>query len=180
MERRAAGAFLPITALLGYCIVLSSSAIIPTFRNPNRLWRRDLSDEPLSNKQLDPFLSRPSSWNQQLPSITLHDWSLKMLSSDLLPNEPSEDGGRKLILPSATRQLLFGSNDVTRKLLPDNPRITEQRWLPVWPTNEEMEKRNIVVADDAAFREKSKMLTAMERQKWLNSYMQKLLVVNST
>lgn len=41
------------------------------------------------------------------------------------------------------------------------------------------EKRNIVVADDAAFREKSKLLTAMERQKWLNSYMQKLLVVNS-
>uniref|UniRef100_A0A674JSY0 Tuberoinfundibular peptide of 39 residues n=1 Tax=Terrapene triunguis TaxID=2587831 RepID=A0A674JSY0_9SAUR len=39
-------------------------------------------------------------------------------------------------------------------------------------------KRSIVVADDAAFREQSKMLTAMERQKWLNSYMQKLLVVN--
>uniref|UniRef100_A0A8C4WIF3 Tuberoinfundibular peptide of 39 residues n=1 Tax=Gopherus evgoodei TaxID=1825980 RepID=A0A8C4WIF3_9SAUR len=39
-------------------------------------------------------------------------------------------------------------------------------------------KRSIVVADDAAFRERSKMLTAMERQKWLNSYMQKLLVVN--
>lgn len=42
-----------------------------------------------------------------------------------------------------------------------------------------MVKRNMVVADDAAFREKSKMLTSMERQKWLNSYMQKLLVVNS-
>lgn len=41
-------------------------------------------------------------------------------------------------------------------------------------------KRNLVVADDAAFREKSKMLTSMERQKWLNSYMQKLLVVNSS
>lgn len=41
-------------------------------------------------------------------------------------------------------------------------------------------KRNMVVADDAAFREKSKLLTSMERQKWLNSYMQKLLVVNSS
>lgn len=41
-------------------------------------------------------------------------------------------------------------------------------------------KRNMVVADDAAFREKSKFLTSVERQKWLNSYMQKLLVVNST
>lgn len=39
-------------------------------------------------------------------------------------------------------------------------------------------KRNMVVADDAAFREKSKLLTSMERQKWLNSYMHKLLVVN--
>lgn len=53
-------------------------------------------------------------------------------------------------------------------------------WRSNWmaqPVNEE--KRNIVVADDAAFREKSKLLTAMQRQKWLNSYMQKLLVVNS-
>lgn len=44
----------------------------------------------------------------------------------------------------------------------------------------DMVKRNMVVADDAAFREKSKLLTSMERQKWLNSYMQKLLVVNSS
>ncbi|KAM9569240.1 LOW QUALITY PROTEIN: tuberoinfundibular peptide of 39 residues [Salvelinus alpinus] len=53
-------------------------------------------------------------------------------------------------------------------------------WLGDWAlqgSNNE-EKRNIVVADDAAFREKSKLLTAI-RQKWLNSYMQKLLVVNS-
>lgn len=54
-------------------------------------------------------------------------------------------------------------------------------WPGDWSSNQEPseEKRNIVVADDAAFREKSKLLTAMERQKWLNSYMQKLLVVNS-
>lgn len=41
-------------------------------------------------------------------------------------------------------------------------------------------KRNMVVADDTAFRERSKLLTSMERQKWLNSYMQKLLVVQSS
>jgi len=53
-------------------------------------------------------------------------------------------------------------------------------WLGNWPSRVgHQQKRNIVVADDAAFREKSKLLTAMERQKWLNSYMQKLLVVNS-
>lgn len=80
------------------------------------------------------------------------------------------------------------------------PKRTEQlpvdEWIPLsqsemeeklmmgWPVDWQQqggnkEKRNIVVADDAAFREKSKLLTAMERQKWLNSYMQKLLVVNS-
>ncbi|XP_066463910.1 tuberoinfundibular peptide of 39 residues isoform X3 [Eleutherodactylus coqui] len=185
MERIVVGqGFLPITVLLGYCIVLSSPAIIPTIRNPSRLWKRDLSEQSLSDKELNPFLTRAYSWNQQVPSITFHDWSLKMLSSDVLPNESADERSRKLLLQPFTRQLLFGSNDVPKKLIPDDARlnrgITDQRWLSMWPTNEEMEKRSIVVADDAAFREKSKMLTAMERQKWLNSYMQKLLVVNST
>ncbi|XP_075459320.1 tuberoinfundibular peptide of 39 residues [Ascaphus truei] len=183
MERAAGRTFLPITALLGCCIVLSSAAIIPTLRNPNRLWKRDFSDQTLSNTRLNPLLSRPDSWDHQLPSITLHDWSLKMLSSAMVPNEPSEERGRKLILQPVTRQFLFGSNDVSRKALSGDPGlnrgIVDQSWLSQWPTKEELEKRNIVVADDAAFREKSKMLTAMERQKWLNSYMQKLLVVNS-
>ncbi|KAM4703955.1 tuberoinfundibular peptide of 39 residues [Rhinophrynus dorsalis] len=184
MERRTSGrVFLPITVLLGYCIALSSTAIIPTIRNTNRLWKRDLSDQLLSDKQLNPFLPRPDSWDHQLPSITLHDWSLKMLTSDVLPSDPSEERGRKIILHPVSRQLLFGSNDISKNTLSDVPRlnsgISDQRWLPEWPTNEELDKRSIVVADDAAFREKSKMLTAMERQKWLNSYMQKLLVVNS-
>lgn len=52
-------------------------------------------------------------------------------------------------------------------------------WPAEWTHGASM-KRNMVVADDAAFREKSKLLTSMERQKWLNSYMQKLLVVNSS
>lgn len=53
-------------------------------------------------------------------------------------------------------------------------------WPPEWTSDgARLLKRNMVVADDAAFREKNKLLTAMERQKWLNSYMQKLLVVNS-
>lgn len=60
----------------------------------------------------------------------------------------------------------------------------EEKLMKGWPGDWQQRagnqaKRNIVVADDAAFREKSKLLTAMERQKWLNSYMQKLLVVNS-
>lgn len=56
----------------------------------------------------------------------------------------------------------------------------EGMWPAEWTSEgTRLLKRNMVVADDAAFREKSKLLTAMERQKWLNSYMQKLLVVNS-
>ncbi|XP_063797725.1 tuberoinfundibular peptide of 39 residues [Pseudophryne corroboree] len=184
MERRAAErSFLLITVLLGYSIVFSSPAIIPTIRNPSRIWKRDLSEQSISNKELNSFLSRPDSWSHQIPSITLHDWGIKMLSSDVLSNDPSEEATRKLIMQPIARQMLFSSNDVPKKMLPEdaelNRVLTEQRWLPVWPTNE-MEKRSIVVADDAAFRERSKMLTAMERQKWLNSYMQKLLVVNST
>ncbi|CAI9610576.1 unnamed protein product, partial [Staurois parvus] len=176
--------FFRITVLLGYCIVLSSPAIITTIRNPNRLWRRDLSDQSISNKQINPFMSEPDSWKQQLPSISLHNWSLKMLTSNVLPNEPTDERARKLLLQPIARQILFGSNEITKKVMPDdaelNGEMSDQRWLPPWPANEELDKRSIVVADDAAFREKSKMLTAMERQKWLNSYMQKLLVVNST
>lgn len=58
----------------------------------------------------------------------------------------------------------------------------ERAWPADWSSQGAagLVKRNMVVADDAAFREKSKLLTSMERQKWLNSYMQKLLVVNSS
>lgn len=57
----------------------------------------------------------------------------------------------------------------------------EGAWPSNWSSQESgTMKRNMVVADDAAFREKSKLLTSMERQKWLNTYMQKLLVVNSS
>nr|DBA15971.1 TPA: hypothetical protein GDO54_003424 [Pyxicephalus adspersus] len=183
MERRAAGrSFFMITVLLGYCIVLSSPAIIPTIRNPNR--RRDLADQTINTKQINPFMVGPGSWNQQLPSISLHNWSLKMLTSNVLPNEPTEKSARKLLLQPIARQILFGSNEISKKVLPEDSELnrvmSDQRWLPPWPASEELDKRSIVVADDAAFREKSKMLTAMERQKWLNSYMQKLLVVNST
>lgn len=68
--------------------------------------------------------------------------------------------------------------------LPLSQSQMEEELVKSWPGDwasqlGHQQKRNIVVADDAAFREKSKLLTAMERQKWLNSYMQKLLVVNS-
>ncbi|GCC19217.1 hypothetical protein chiPu_0018271 [Chiloscyllium punctatum] len=51
-------------------------------------------------------------------------------------------------------------------------------WSSDWlepSTNEEV-KRSFVVADDVAFREKSKLLTAMQRQKWLNAVMRQLVI----
>ncbi|TWW71642.1 Tuberoinfundibular peptide [Takifugu flavidus] len=68
------------------------------------------------------------------------------------------------------------SQNLTYLFFPSLDGVLPQEWAS---QSGGMVKRNMVVADDAAFREKSKMLTSMERQKWLNSYMQKLLVVNS-
>ncbi|XP_028928724.1 tuberoinfundibular peptide of 39 residues [Ornithorhynchus anatinus] len=55
---------------------------------------------------------------------------------------------------------------------PERPGPTGGGWGPG-------AKRSLVVADDTVFRERAKLLTAMERQKWLNSYMQKMLLVNA-
>ncbi|CAM2110117.1 unnamed protein product [Caretta caretta] len=122
----------PVTFLLGCSLLLCSGAWLPPSYPPNRLWTRD------------------APWDLQLPSITLQDWSLRMLSGEGRSRKSRPWSGPSQEVPPA-------------ELAP----------APAWGG-----KRSIVVADDAAFREQSKMLTALERQKWLNSYMQKLLVVN--
>ncbi|XP_076843886.1 tuberoinfundibular peptide of 39 residues [Brachyhypopomus gauderio] len=98
------------------------------------------------------------------PYIPLRYWSIQMLSAPDFDRTRTEqlDVGEwtPLSQPQIKVDLVKGSGAMTQTL-------------------DHQAKRNIVVADDAAFREKSKLLTAMERQKWLNSYMQKLLVVNS-
>ncbi|XP_036163167.1 tuberoinfundibular peptide of 39 residues [Myotis myotis] len=40
-------------------------------------------------------------------------------------------------------------------------------------------RRSLALADDAAFRERARMLAALERRRWLNSYMHKLLVLDA-
>ncbi|XP_036130894.1 tuberoinfundibular peptide of 39 residues [Molossus molossus] len=40
-------------------------------------------------------------------------------------------------------------------------------------------RRSLALADDAAFRERARMLAALERRHWLNSYMHKLLVLDA-
>ncbi|XP_029440312.1 tuberoinfundibular peptide of 39 residues [Rhinatrema bivittatum] len=100
-------------------------------------------------------------WALQLPSITLHDWSLQMTASDMTPQSSVEKQAGKAHF-SSSRDTSMPAKE-----------------LPHWPVGEAWKRRSIVVADDAAFRERSKLLTAMERKKWLNAYIQKLLVVNS-
>lgn len=90
------------------------------------------------------------------------------MSSDVITPQDEDSGGqnRKSHLWGPVRQEAVPSESQKVVLYPNS-------WLPRWGG-----KRSIVVADDAVFREKSKLLTARERQKWLNSYMQKFLVVN--
>ncbi|XP_062032232.1 tuberoinfundibular peptide of 39 residues [Lepus europaeus] len=40
-------------------------------------------------------------------------------------------------------------------------------------------RRSLALADDVAFRERARLLAALERRQWLNSYMQKLLVLGA-
>ncbi|KAL4623847.1 tuberoinfundibular [Arapaima gigas] len=110
--------------------------------------------------------SKMSKWEVLYPSISLLDWSLQMMSTPEFAERKSKPG------LMANKPWLHLSQSEMEDLT--------KTWPSNWSTRVGHEgKRNIVVADDAAFREKSKLLTAMERQKWLNSYMQKLLVVNS-
>ncbi|XP_029585154.1 tuberoinfundibular peptide of 39 residues [Salmo trutta] len=112
--------------------------------------------------------NKREEWEVLYPSISLRDWSMQMMSAPYFGEAKSKAEllGEQWLPVVGQWQM---DEDMAKGWLGD--------WAPQGSNNEE--KRNIVVADDAAFREKSKLLTAMERQKWLNSYMQKLLVVNS-
>uniref|UniRef100_UPI0037E97D16 tuberoinfundibular peptide of 39 residues n=1 Tax=Semicossyphus pulcher TaxID=241346 RepID=UPI0037E97D16 len=106
-------------------------------------------------------------WDVLFPSISLRDWSIQMMSA---PSVGAAANSKAGLMREAW---LFG---------PERAEASDERaWPADWSSQGGgLVKRNMVVADDAAFREKSKLLTSMERQKWLNSYMQKLLVVNSS
>ncbi|XP_041669069.1 tuberoinfundibular peptide of 39 residues [Cheilinus undulatus] len=115
------------------------------------------------------------SWDVLFPSISLRDWSIQMMSAPSLGAAANSKDG---LIRGAW---LFGPERVDSSFGLVHPCSDERAWPAGWssPSGGTV-KRNMVVADDAAFRERSKLLTSMERQKWLNSYMQKLLVVNSS
>ncbi|XP_062992951.1 tuberoinfundibular peptide of 39 residues [Elgaria multicarinata webbii] len=161
---------LTIIVILTSGLLLSSGALLPKAHNSGRFWEHAAPQYPPLEGSID-LNAALLPWGTHLPSIMLHDWSLKWMSSDVTApqDEEKEDGGqnRKSLLWGSMRQEASSPRDPKVALYPAS-------WVPGWGG-----KRSIVVADDAAFREKSKLLTAMQRQKWLNSYMQKLLVVNS-
>ncbi|XP_060110989.1 tuberoinfundibular peptide of 39 residues [Heteronotia binoei] len=160
-----------ISFFLSSCVLFSSGALLPKLHNSGRLlWKHDVSQNPSTESGVN--LKAPLvPWGSRIPSITLRDWSLKWTSSDVTApqHEEKDDKGqnRKSRPWDPVRQEDAPSERLKMALLP-------RSWMQGWGG-----KRSLVVADDAAFREKSKMLTAMERQKWLNSYIQKFLVVNS-
>ncbi|XP_030211828.1 tuberoinfundibular peptide of 39 residues [Gadus morhua] len=108
-------------------------------------------------------------YDVHLPYFSLHNWGIELTSAPGLmaaANSKPRLIGR-VWLSGPKSQLSEGEES-----------RMDKGWPAEWSRGS-VGKRNMVVADDAAFREKSKLLTAMERQKWLNSYMQKLLVVNT-
>ncbi|XP_077170370.1 parathyroid hormone 2 isoform X2 [Paroedura picta] len=157
-----------ITIFLSSWVLFSSGVLLPKLHNSGSLvWKRDLSQNPSSEGSVD--LQAPLvPWGSRVPSITLRDWSLKWTSSGLAAPQHEEEGQNQKSRPwGPTRQEVPPPEGLKMALFP-------QSWVQGWGG-----KRSLVVADDAAFREKSKMLAALERQKWLNSYMQKFLMVNS-
>ncbi|KAF7649262.1 hypothetical protein LDENG_00144250 [Lucifuga dentata] len=110
---------------------------------------------------------KEDEWGVRFPFISLRDWSIQMMSAPSLTAAADSKKG------ALREEWLFAPERMEASV--------EGSWPPEWPPQGAgLMKRNMVMADDAAFREKSKLLTSMERQKWLNSYMQKLLVVNSS
>ncbi|XP_068451617.1 tuberoinfundibular peptide of 39 residues [Clinocottus analis] len=144
----------PRVSFLLLCI-LGMTLVTSGFPQPRLPLRRP--DDPEEPKQDD--------WDLLFPSISLRDWSLHMMSR---PGLAADSKAR--LVSEAWRFAPERAED-----------SMEGAWPGEWSSQGAgVAKRNMVVADDAAFREKSKLLTSMERQKWLNSYMQKLLVVNSS
>ncbi|XP_011612457.2 tuberoinfundibular peptide of 39 residues isoform X1 [Takifugu rubripes] len=120
----------------------------------------------LSHSSDDATAAKQDNWDVFFPSLFLHNWKIQTMSAPTLEAAASNKRG------PVQQGWLFGPQRMETSL----DGVLPQEWAS---QSGGMVKRNMVMADDAAFREKSKMLTSMERQKWLNSYMQKLLVVNS-
>nr|XP_020464408.1 tuberoinfundibular peptide of 39 residues isoform X2 [Monopterus albus] len=146
----------PCMSFLLLCI-LGMTLVTSGFPQPRlHLRSTEISEKPKGDE-----------WDLLFPSNSLRDWTIEMMSAPILRAAANSKEG-------LMRETWF--------FAPEKQDASIDRvWPAEWSSQGAgMVKRNMVVADDTAFREKSKLLTSMERQKWLNSYMQKLLVVNSS
>uniref|UniRef100_H3BZ83 Tuberoinfundibular peptide of 39 residues n=1 Tax=Tetraodon nigroviridis TaxID=99883 RepID=H3BZ83_TETNG len=133
---------------------------------------------PVSNSPDDAADAKQDDWDVFFPSLFLHDWKIQMSAPIPEAAASSKRGHPRrgwLFAPQRTETRRF-SEWLFLLYFSSLEEVLPAQWAS---QSDGTVKRNIVVADDAAFRQKSKLLTSMERQKWLNSYMQKLLVVNS-
>ncbi|XP_068195361.1 tuberoinfundibular peptide of 39 residues [Antennarius striatus] len=111
-----------------------------------------------------PDTVEPDDWVVLSPPISRRDWHIQTVSAPHLRGAANSRTG-----VTKTEWMFDPQRTETRLQSPD-----------VWSQGSAVVRRNMEVADDAAFREKSKLLTSMERQKWLNSYIHKLQVVHSS
>ncbi|XP_051502686.1 tuberoinfundibular peptide of 39 residues-like [Myxocyprinus asiaticus] len=152
---------LPSRPALLFLVLMSLTLMTSAFPQPHF---RPLQSNLHGSSQED---LKGEQWELLYPSISLRDWSIKLLTA---PDFGTAKAGTQQLV--GDDWLPLSQSQIKEELV--------KNWRGEWPSQVgHQQKRNIVVADDAAFREKNKLLTAMERQKWLNSYMQKLLVVNS-
>ncbi|KAK9397453.1 PTH2: Tuberoinfundibular peptide [Crotalus adamanteus] len=168
---RAHKGILSIILILSSSGLLASEIFLPRLHAPVRKFGKDEVSQYRGLESNVDLKTGLSPWGIHTPSITLQDWSLKWMSSDATASQEDDNRDEK------QNKKMYPWGLARKEAIPAwSPKgaVDATGWLPGWRG-----KRSIVVADDAAFREKSKMLTAMERQKWLNSYMQKFLMVNS-
>ncbi|XP_067876058.1 tuberoinfundibular peptide of 39 residues-like [Heterodontus francisci] len=191
MESLPTGRVLLFGLILSRVLALCSGALPPTLGHTQssllRSWKVGNLPGQTGAKQVENILQLVPGWD---PSASLHDWGIEMMSSfRTLKGLPVKDSGSWWI-PALTRRGWFAKfpvdsrhgNGQSHRALEDRAGLTGlilgKSWSSDWlepSTNEEV-KRSIVVADDVAFREKSKFLTAMQRQKWLNSVMRQLVI----
>ncbi|XP_067830253.1 tuberoinfundibular peptide of 39 residues isoform X2 [Heptranchias perlo] len=188
MELVPTGRVLLFTLVLLSCATAPCSGTLrPLLRHvessPPRSWKIENSLGLKGSKQLENILQVVPGWDL---AALLRDWSTEMMPLfPVLKGLPAKDSR----FPSLGRRAWVGKFPVQarnrgsriHRILGDYADLTRvtlgKSWSSDWlePTTNEEVKRSIVVADDVAFREKSKFLTALERQKWLNSVLRKLV-----
>ncbi|XP_072348063.1 tuberoinfundibular peptide of 39 residues [Scyliorhinus torazame] len=187
MEPLPTGRVLLVGLILSHVVAPCPGAVPPMIRQNQRSLPRSWKTGNLlglaGGKQAENSLQLVPGWN---PSGSLHDWIIEMMSSfPTLRGLPDS-----WWIPALRRRGWFANFPIDSRnrdgqshtALMDGAGLTRvtlgKSWSSDWlePSTNEEAKRSVVVADDVAFREKSKFLTAMQRQKWLSSVMRKLVI----